>query len=104
MLINQDHFLTLQARMAYVTNCLSGNPYAQILLYICDGVCQLNDYLQVLKILEQAYRDPNRVQNTRSELFHFKQTNKEFASFFAEFQRLGLEAEMNNESLSTLLE
>ena len=46
----------------------------------------------------------NCVQNTRSELFRFKQTNKEFASFFAEFQRLGLEAEMNDESLSTLLE
>ena len=90
--------------MAYVTNRLSGNPYAQILPYIRDGVCQLNDYPQVLKILERAYGDPNRVQNTRSELFRFKQTNKEFASFFAEFQRLGLEAEMNDESLSTLLE
>jgi hypothetical protein len=30
--------------------------------------------------------------------------NKEFAAFFAEFQRLGLEAEMNYESLATLLE
>jgi hypothetical protein len=104
MIINQDRFPTPQARMAYVTNRLSGNPYAQILPYIRDGVCQLSDYPQVLKILERAYGDPNRVQNTRSELFRFKQTNKEFASFFAEFQRLGLEAEMNDESLSTLLE
>jgi hypothetical protein len=30
--------------------------------------------------------------------------NKEFAAFFAEFQCLGLEAEMNYESLTTLLE
>jgi hypothetical protein len=104
MIINQDRFSTPQARMAYVTNRLTGIPYAQILPYIRDGVCQFEDYSQVLQILERAYGDPNRVQNTRSELFRFKQTNKEFASFFAEFQRLGLEAEMNDESLSTLLE
>jgi hypothetical protein len=104
MNINQDRFPTPQSRMAYVTNRLTGTPYSQILPYIRDGVCQLTDYPQVLQILERAYGDPNRVQNTRSELFRFKQTNKEFASFFAEFQRLGLEAEMNDESLATLLE
>jgi hypothetical protein len=104
MIINQDRFPTPYARMAYVTNRLTGTPYAQILPYIRDGVCQLEDYPQVLKILERAYGDPNRVQNTRSELFRFKQTNKDFAAFFAEFQRLGLEAEMNDESLATLLE
>jgi len=103
MIINQDRFPTPHSRMAYVTNCLTGTLYAQILLYIHDSVCQLKDYLQVLQILERAYRDPNRIQNTCSELFCFKQTNKEFASFFAEFQRLRLEAEMNDESLSTLL-
>jgi hypothetical protein len=104
MIINQDRFPTSQSRIAYVTNRLTGTPYSQILPYIRDGVCQLADYPQVLQILERAYGDPNRVQNTRSELFRFKQTNKEFASFFAEFQRLGLEAEMNDESLATLLE
>jgi hypothetical protein len=72
--------------------------------YIQGGVCQLDDYSKILKILERAYRDPNHIQNTRSELFRFKQTNKEFAAFFTEFQHLGLEAEMNHESLVTLLE
>jgi hypothetical protein len=86
MIINQDRFSTPQARIAYVTNRLTGIPYTQILPYIRDGVCQFEDYSQVLQILERAYGDLNRVQNTRSELFRFKQTNKEFASFFAEFQ------------------
>jgi len=85
MIINQDRFPTPQSRIAYVTNRLTGTPYSQILLYIRDRVCQLTDYSQVLQILERAYGDPNRVQNTRSELFCFKQTNKEFAAFFAEF-------------------
>jgi hypothetical protein len=104
MIVNQDRFPTPLSRMSYVTSRLSGTPYSQILPYIRNGVYQLDDYPEVLKILERAYGDPNRVQNTRSELFRFKQTNKEFAAFFAEFQRLGLEAEMNDESLATLLE
>jgi hypothetical protein len=90
--------------MSYVNSRLSRTPYSQILPYIRNGVCRLDDYSEILKILERAYGDPNRVQNTRSELFRFKQTNKEFAAFFAEFQRLGLEAEMNDESLATLLD
>jgi hypothetical protein len=104
MIVNQDRFPTPLSRMSYVNSRLSGTPYSQILPYIRDGVCRLDDYSEILKILERAYGDPNRVQNTRSELFRFKQTNKEFAAFFAEFQRLGLEAEMNDESLATLLE
>jgi hypothetical protein len=71
--------------MTYVNSRLSGTLYSQILPYIQGSVCQLDDYSEILKILERAYRDPNYVQNTRSELFRFKQTNKEFAAFFAEF-------------------
>jgi hypothetical protein len=104
MIVNQDRFPTPLSRMTYVNSRLSGTLYSQILLYIQGSVCQLDDYSKILKILERAYGDPNHVQNTHSKLFRFKQTNKEFTAFFAEFQRLGLEAEMNHESLATLLE
>jgi hypothetical protein len=85
MIVNQDRFPTPLSRMSYVNSRLARTPYSQILPYIRNGICQLKDYPEVLKILERAYGDPNRVQNTRSELFRFKQTNKEFATFFAEF-------------------
>jgi hypothetical protein len=104
LIVNADRFPTPQSRMAYLTNRLTGVPYAQALPYIRYGVCQLSDYPDILDILERAYGDPNRVNNARTELFRFKQTNKEFSTFFAEFQRLGLEAEMTEESLSALLE
>lgn len=104
MNVNRDRYPTPQARMAYVSNRLSGNPYNQVLPYISSGVCQLPDYEDILRILERAYGDPNRVNNARTELFRYKQTNKEFSIFLAEFQRLGLEGEMSNESLSVLLE
>ncbi|GIZ39392.1 hypothetical protein CKM354_000277800 [Cercospora kikuchii] len=104
MFVNCDRFATPQSRISYVTSRLSGIPYSQILPYIKDGICQLPDYQNVLQILDNAYGDPNRVNNARADLFRFRQTNKDFAAFFAEFQRLGLEAEMTEESLSTLLE
>ncbi|KAG0152773.1 hypothetical protein PDIDSM_2578 [Penicillium digitatum] len=87
--INRDRFPTPQSRMTYVTNRLKGIPYAQILPYIRDGICQLNDFTDILDILERAFGDPK---------------DKEFSLFFAEFQRLAMEGEMHNEALPTMLE
>jgi len=82
LIINHDRFPTPHARMAYVTNRLSGTPYSQVLPYIKNGLCQLKDYPDILEILERAYGDPDRVNTARTELFRFKQTNKEFSIFF----------------------
>jgi hypothetical protein len=104
MNVNVDCFPTPQSRMAYMNNRLKGAPYAQILPYIRKGICTLNDYQDILDILERTFSDPNRVNNARNELFSLRQTNKEFGTFFAEFQRLALEGQMPEETLSTLLE
>jgi hypothetical protein len=101
---NRDRFPTPESRMAYVTNRLSGDPYAQVLPYIKEGVCQLPDYKDILTLLDRAFGDPNRVNNARNDLFRLRQTNKDFGIFFAEFQRLALEGEMTEDALSTLLE
>ena len=90
--------------MAYVSNRLKGNAYAQILPYIRMGSCILDDYPDLLAKLEQAFGDPNRVNNARTALFKLRQTNQDFGTFFAEFQRLALEADMSEELLPTLLE
>ena len=102
--VNRDRFPSSQSRCSYVTSRLSGQPYAQILPYIHRGVCQLNDYEDILDILDRAFGDPNRVNNARNELFQLRQANKDFSSFFAEFQRLALEGEMAEDALPTLLE
>jgi len=101
---NEDRFPTPQSRMRYVTSRLKGIPYEQILPYIHKGDCTLRDYEEILHILERAFGDPNRARNARNELFKLRQNNKEFSVFFAEFQRLGLEGQMAEDSLSTLLE
>lgn len=104
MKVNHDRFPTAQSRMTYVTNRLKGQPYAQILPYIKDGECQLSDYNEVLRILDRAFGDPNRINNARNDLFRLRQTNKDFSLFLAEFQRLALEGEMSEDALPVLLE
>ena len=104
MNINCDYFPTLQSRITYINNCLKGALYAQILPYIKKGICQLKDYKDILDILDQAFGDPNRVNNACNKLFRFQQNNKEFSLFFAKFQHLALEGEMPEETLSILLE
>jgi hypothetical protein len=104
MKTNADRFPTARERMSYVTNRLEGQAYAQILPFILEGECQLSDYPDVLRVLERAYGDPNRVNNARKDLFRLKQQNKEFAVFYAEFQRLALEGEVSEDFQVTLLE
>jgi hypothetical protein len=58
----------------------------------------LSDYPDVLCVLERAYGDPNCVNNACKDLFRLKQQNKEFAVFYAEFQRLALEGEVSEDS------
>jgi hypothetical protein len=101
---NRDRFPDAQNRMSYVTGRLTGSAYAQILPYIVNGDCLLPDYEDVLKVLERAYGDPNRVSNAQNELYRLRQKNKDFATFFADFQRLALEGEMAEDALPTMLE
>ncbi|KKK13891.1 hypothetical protein AOCH_007766 [Aspergillus ochraceoroseus] len=67
--MNLDYFLTLNSRMAYMTSHLEGTPYAQILPYIQDRICELSDYIKILEILEKAFGDLNLEANTRANLF-----------------------------------
>lgn len=104
MTANQDRYPTPQLRMSYVNNRLKGSPYALILPYIQGGVCQLPDYTDVLDKLDHAYGDPNRARNARNQLYRLRQGNKEFSLFFAEFQRLAIDGEMENGALPIMLE
>jgi hypothetical protein len=104
MKANADRFHTAQARMAYVASQLGPIPYAQVLPYAKDGTFLFTDYEDILRLLERAYGDPNRVRNAQRDLFTYRQTNKEFSVFFAEFQRLAIESELPEAALPTILE
>ena len=67
------------------------------------GIPQFVDYLEILQYLEDAFGDPDRVQNAQNKLYQLKQKNLDFSVYYAEFQRLALEGEMPEEALVPLL-
>jgi hypothetical protein len=104
MKANADRFPTVTSRLTYVAGRLTGRAYELILPKITDGLPQFPDYPDILAYLEKAFGDPNRVTNARNDLFRLRQSNKDFSTFFSEFQRLALEGQMAEDSLPTLLE
>jgi hypothetical protein len=103
MTANADRFPTAQSRLAYVAGRLQGRAYDLILPKINYGIPQFVDYSAMLEYLEQAFGDPDRIQNAQNKLYNLKQRNQDFNDYFTEFQRLALEGEMPNESLTPLL-
>jgi len=104
MKANADRFPTATSRLTYVAGRLTGRAYELILPKISYGLPQFPDYPDILVYLEKAFGDPNRVTNARNDLFRLRQSNKDFSTFFSEFQRLALEGQMAEDSLPTLLE
>ena len=101
--VNRDRFRTSQERMTYVTSRLSGNAYAQIAPHITRGNHDFTDFEEILRLLEVAFGDPDRVQNAQNELFRLRQKQSDFSSFHAEFERLSLEGELPEIARAPLL-
>ncbi|KAL2276408.1 hypothetical protein FJTKL_00922 [Diaporthe vaccinii] len=88
------------ARSTYVARRLTKEAYELILPKTLYGVPQFVDYPDLLKYLEEAFGDPDRIQNSRNKLYQLRQRNQDFSAYFAEFQRLALEGEMLDTALS----
>jgi hypothetical protein len=100
---NADRFPTAQSRLIYVAGRLKDNAYNLILPKTQYSVPQFIDYPQLLEYLEQAFSNPNRVQNAQDRLYILKQKNQDFSVYLSEFQRLALEGEMPDSALTPLL-
>ena len=103
MKTNADRFPTATTRLAYVAGRLTGKAYELILPRTVYGIPQFVDYPEMLQYLEDAFGDPDRVQNAQNKLYQLKQKNLDFSVYYAEFQRLALEGEMPEEALVPLL-
>lgn len=101
--VNRDRFRTPQERMTYVTSRLSGTAYAQIAPHITLGNHDFTDFEEILRLLETAFGDPDRVQNAQNELFRLRQKHSDFSSFHADFERLSLEGELPEIARAPLL-
>ena len=59
LMINADRYPTNQARLAYTTSRLAGNPLYLITPKINNGYISFNDEDELLEYLDTAYRDLN---------------------------------------------
>ncbi|KAH0358939.1 hypothetical protein KCU65_g10167, partial [Aureobasidium melanogenum] len=103
MTANSDRFPTAQSRLIYVAGRLKDDAYNLILPKIQYGVPQFVDYQQLLDYLDQAFGDPDRVQNAQNRLYNWKQKNQDFSVYYSEFQRLALDGEVPEAGLTPLL-
>ena len=72
--------------------------------YIDNIYSRFPDYTDVLKLLEEAFSDPNRADNAYRRLISLKQNNTDFNTFLAEFQRLAIESKYPEVALPMMLE
>src|SRR5258706_13779509 len=58
----------------------------QIQQYIKDDSVGLKDLVVLIKILEEAFGNPNRVAEAEAKLCNLQQGSHEFTAYYAEFQ------------------
>jgi len=92
---NSQSFPTEQHRLSYAIGRLEGVAFDQILPYIEGTAVNLPDIDALIKILNDAFGDPDRVATAIRELRSLKQANREFSLYLADFQRLSAETNWN---------
>ncbi|KAG6989268.1 hypothetical protein FocnCong_v021305 [Fusarium oxysporum f. sp. conglutinans] len=102
--VNRDRYPTAMSRMAYVNSRLNDEAYKLIQPYIRHGTCRLPDYEDILDILRSAYGDPNETRTARRKLDTIKQRDRDFSTFYAEFQSLSLDSGLEGDVLAPFLE
>src|SRR5437763_11809578 len=92
-----------QVKLYYAFNALSEPAAAQVLPYVRDNRVDLTDLAALIRILENAFGNPNRVRDAENKLFSISQGNKDFSAYFAEFQRYAAEVSWNDNAKMTAL-
>jgi len=85
---NDSMFPNLSLRLAYIASLVKGPAYAHIEEHIADGFARIPDVEAILQILSLAFGDPDEIGTAEREIKYLRQKNSDFATYFAEFQRL----------------
>ena len=76
-----------QAKLRLAVNCLIGDAMDQIRPYVKDERVDVANLAALIEILETAFGNPNRVEEAESKLSSIQQGTRDFALYYAEFQR-----------------
>ena len=96
--INNDHFSIINSQLAYVVFWLEGIAFKQVTPHISNEVINFISTDTLYTYLKHAFRDSDSKATARRKLFTFKQINKEFTVFIAEFNCLAIESELSNDA------
>ena len=80
-----------QAKLHLAINCLTGDAMDQAQAYVTDNRVNLANLGALITILENAFGNSNRVVEAEMKLCTIEQENRDFAAYYAEFQRYAAE-------------
>jgi hypothetical protein len=83
-----EYFLDDQYKLCYVYDYLKDNAQNQIQPYVQTNKISLEDIEALIKILEAAFSNPDKVRMASGEVDHLMQGNHEFSIYYAKFQYL----------------
>ena len=84
-----------QTRLRYTVSRLSGPAFDQVASFVKTGTINLPNIDSLIQILEAAFGDPNRYSTAARKINSLRQGNKNFSSYYAEFQRYAANLDWN---------
>ena len=100
MAADDDLYNTPARRMMYVMNRMGSDAFGHLEPRTRPNAPRpWKDSDEMLAYLERVFGDPNRRANAETQFRALRQGNKDFNTFWAEFQRLSIELDRNNATL-----
>jgi hypothetical protein len=82
-----------QPRLRYVFALLRDLALNQILSYVNENEIRLSDLRDLIVVLKMIFDDSHRQRNAKRKLVTLRMSIRDFASFYAKFQRYATKAE-----------
>jgi hypothetical protein len=76
-----------QSKLRYAFSRLKGTAFDQVCIYLLDERINLENIAALIQHFEAAFDDPDRTATAKRHLRGLRQTNKDFATYYAEFMR-----------------
>jgi len=97
---NADHYPTEALKISYITTRCGGLAASNIQPRLRrDATKPFRTVNEVLEVLERTFGDPFRKRTARNEFRNLKQGNRDFNSFWSDFQRLTADMDESEETL-----
>jgi hypothetical protein len=97
---NEDHFPTDALKIGYVQSRVAGTAALHINPRLRPAATnKFQTAGEIFKVLEKVYGDPDRKYTARQAYRKLYQNKDSFSTFWAEFQRLTVELDMDEETL-----